>query len=502
MPFIHLFGQAVLVPASGCFDAIPNSIMYRHTKIVFTVGPASESEAMLRDLIGAGGNVCRINMAHATHPWCRVLVEKVRAISAELDQPVSLMMDIKGPEVRTGPLDEPIQLVRGDLLAIRAEGVVGEEASRSDERIISTNYPGLVDDIGVGGKLLIDNGMIQLEVLERDGATLHCRSLNEGTLGSRRHINLPGITTSLPSFTQKDRKDATLGIELGMDYFAMSFVRQADDIDLMRRFLSEHNHKARIIAKIEDQSAIENLEEIIRASDGLMVARGDLGIEVPFERLPIIQRRAVNLCLEIGRPVIIATHLLESMVSSPVPTRAEITDVANGVNERADCLMLSAETTIGKHPVRCVEILDRTIRSIEGSIGSEHNDGLTLKSSKAKILRSAVVLAEDLGGAGIIVFTRNGYLARVLSLLRPLRSPIYAFTDERDVFSQMGLLWGVTPIFMSLSEEGERVIDEAFCLLRSRGAVEPADQLVVITNVLLKGEILDTVQLRSVPVSD
>ncbi|MDA7511356.1 pyruvate kinase [bacterium] len=471
---------------------------YRHTKIIFTVGPASESEEMLRQLIVAGGNVCRINMAHATHPWCRELVGRVREISLELDQPVALMMDIKGPEVRTGPLSEPIKLRRGDLLAVRAEGTEPEGADRPGERVLSTNYPGLVNDIGVGDRLLIDNGMIELEVLERDGASLHCRALNEGILGSRRHINLPGITTSLPSFTQKDREDATLGIELGVHYYAMSFVRQADDIDLLRRFLSENDNGARIIAKIEDQSAIENLKEIIQAADGLMVARGDLGIEVPFERLPIIQRQAVNLCLEMGCPVIIATHLLESMISSPVPTRAEITDVANGVSERADCLMLSGETTIGKHPVRCVEILDRTIQSIEGSIESEHNDGLMLKTSKAKILRSAVVLAEDLGGAGIIVFTRNGYLARILSLLRPLRSPIYAFTDEKVVFHQMSLLWGVTPVFMSLNHDPEIVIEEAFSLLLSREAVVAGDQLVVISNVLLKEEILDTVQLRTV----
>jgi pyruvate kinase len=471
---------------------------YRHTKIIFTVGPASESEEMLRQLIVAGGNVCRINMAHATHPWCRELVGRVRGLSLELDQPVALMMDIKGPEVRTGPLSEPIKLKRGDLLAVRAEGTESEGSDRVGEYVISTNYPGLVDDVEVGGRLLIDNGMLELEVLERDGVSLHCRALNEGILGSRRHINLPGITTSLPAFTQKDRNDAALGVELGVDYFAMSFVRQADDIDFLRRFLSESDNGARIIAKIEDQSAIENLEEIIQAADGLMVARGDLGIEVPFEKLPIIQRQAVNLCLEMGRPVIIATHLLESMISSPVPTRAEITDVANGVSERADCLMLSGETTIGKHPVRCVEILDRTIRSIEGSLDCEHNDGLILKTSKAKILRSAVVLAEDLGGVGILVFTRNGYLARVLSLLRPLRSPIYAFTDEKDVFHQMSLLWGVTPLFMSLNHDSERVIEEAFSLLLSRQAVEAGDQLVVISNVLLKEEILDTVQLRTV----
>ena len=471
----------------------------RHSKVIFTVGPATESEESLRQVLTAGGNVCRLNMAHASHDWCRTIVSRVRAVSAELKCSVAVMMDIKGPEVRTGPLEEPIDLREGDRVVLCPEGGDGEATDPDSGHRVTTNYPGLADDVSPGGVLLIDGGMIQLKIQERKGDCLHCEVLIEGKLGSRRHINLPGITTRLPSLTQKDRRDSKLGIELGVDYFAMSFVRQADDIDLMRRFLSDSGFEARIIAKIEDQSAIENLEEIIQASDGLMVARGDLGVEVPFEKLPIIQRRAVQLCLKIGRPVIIATHLLESMVKSPFPTRAEITDVANGVIERADCLMLSAETTIGEYPIRCLEILDRTIRSIEESLDHAHNDGLHLKSSKAKILRSAVVLAEDLGGAGIVVFTRNGYLARVLSLLRPLRSPVYAFTDDRRIYQEMALLWGVIPIFMKLRDDPEVVIDHAFTTLLQEERVAPGDGLVVITNVLHEGQVLDTVQLRTIP---
>lgn len=475
---------------------------YRHTKIIFTVGPATESEASLRAVIEAGGNVCRLNMAHAGHDWCREVVNRVRKLGKELCQPIAVMMDIKGPEVRTGPVDEPFELKKGDRLTISAAAEEVGVAVGSGAYRISTNYPGLVEDVQVGSELLVDNGMLRFEVEACEGSELLCRALDSGTLGSRRHINLPGTTTRLPSMTQKDRFDARCGIDLGVDYFALSFVRQADDIDLMRRFLSDEGSEAQIVAKIEDQSAIENLEEIVKAADGLMVARGDLGIEVPFERLPLIQRRAVNLCLSMGRPVIIATHLLESMVSSPVPTRAEITDVANAVSERADCVMLSAETTIGKFPIRCLEILRRTIDSIEASLDSAHNDELILKTSKAKILRSAVVLAEDLEGAGIVVFTRNGYLARILSHLRPLRSPIYAFTDEPTVYQQMAMLWGVSPIFMPLNDDSEEVIDHAFTALLQRSWVNPGDQLVVITNVLTRDQILDTIQLRSVPKSD
>ena len=454
---------------------------------------------MLRQLIQAGGNVCRLNMAHASHEWCRTIAARVRGLSEELRLPVALMMDIKGPEVRTGALEEPISLDVGDLVVIGPSQALAEEVRQDGEHVMTTNYPGLAKDVVTGGTLLVDNGMIQMEILEIERDCVHCRVNNRGVLGSRRHINLPGVTTRLPAITQKDREDVAVGMALDVDYFAMSFVRQADDVDLLRRYLSENNCDARIIAKIEDQSAIENLEEIIQAADCLMVARGDLGIEVPFEKLPIIQRRAVNLCLKMGRSVIIATHLLESMIKSPVPTRAEITDVANSVIEQADCLMLSGETTVGKHPVRCVNILDRTIRSIEESLSGEHNDCLELKTSKAKILRSAVVLAEDLGGAGIVVFTRNGYLARTLSLLRPLRSPIYAFTDQPIVYHQMSMLWGVSPLFIPLDHDSEAVITEAFSTLIKRKSAKPGDSLVVISNVLLKGEILDTVQLRQIP---
>ena len=486
--------QAVLTGRKG----VPMKSMFRHTKIIFTVGPATESTEQLRLILEAGGNVCRLNMAHASHEWCRNLVKRLRCVSGELNQPVALMMDIKGPEVRTGPLDSPITLEPGAEVIVCPEAQAPGYRAQSDRIVVSTNYPGLAGDMMPGMTLLIDNGLIQMTVEKREGSVLHCRVLSRGVLGSRRHINLPGITTRLPSMTEKDCIDTQFGIELGVEYFAMSFVRQADDVDLMRRFLSDRGSSSRIIAKIEDQSAIANLEEIIKASDGLMVARGDLGIEMPFERLPIIQRRAVNLCLMVGRPVIIATHLLESMVSSPIPTRAEITDVANGVNEGADCLMLSGETTVGAYPVKSVEIMARTIESIEGNIEVAHNEQLHLKSAKSKILRSAVVLAEDLGGAGIVVFTRNGYLARVLSLLRPIRSPVYAFTDEETVYHQMALLWGVEPIFMPLKTEPESVLDEAFSVLLLRKNVSVGEQLVVIMNVLLEGEVLDTVQLRTV----
>ena len=267
--------------------------------------------------------------------------------------------------------------------------------------------------------MLVDNGLIRLEVLEKRDAHIRCRVLTAGQLTSRRHINLPGVNVNLPSFTEKDRADTLVGLEEGLDYVALSFVRSAADIENLREFLRSRNSSARIVAKIEDQSAITNLEEIVRACDGLMVARGDLGIECPFEELPIIQRRAVRACLDHGRTVIIATHMLESMIHQPIPTRAEITDVANAVDERADCVMLSGETTVGRHPVECVQVLDKIARRIEEEEPDDVLDPVSLGGDKVKLLHSAVVLANELPGSLLLTFTRQGFMAQGLAAMRP-----------------------------------------------------------------------------------
>jgi pyruvate kinase len=260
--------------------------------------------------------------------------------------------------------------------------------------------------------VLVDNGLIRLEVLEKKDAHIRCRVLTSGQLTSRRHINLPGVNVHLPAFTEKDRADTIVGLEEGIDLVALSFVRSATDIENLREFLRSRDSRARIIAKIEDQSAITNLDEIVQACDGLMVARGDLGIECPFEELPIIQRRAVRACLHHGRAVIIATHMLESMIQQPMPTRAEITDVANAVDERADCVMLSGETTVGRHPVECVQVLDKIARRTEQEEPDDVLDPVSLGGDKVKLLHSAVVMANELPGSLLLTFTRQGFMAQ------------------------------------------------------------------------------------------
>ena len=314
----------------------PSSSLFRRTKIIFTIGPATESEAMLEKLILGGADIVRLNMAHAKHEWTRTVIRRIRTVSARLGREVAIMMDIKGPEIRTGDVAAPIELRPGEIFDFTVKP--GADRENAEEiRSVDVNYQDLVNDIALGDTVLVDNGLIRLEVLHKDHAHIRCRVLIPGELKSKRHINLPGVKVNLPSFTEKDRADSLVGLEEGIDFLALSFVRDAADITLLRDFLAEKKSLVRIIAKIEDQSAINNLDEIVHATDSVMVARGDLGIECPFEELPVIQRRAVQTCIAQGKPVIIATHMLESMITQPVPTRAEITDVANAVYEQAAC---------------------------------------------------------------------------------------------------------------------------------------------------------------------
>ncbi|MFY9925296.1 MAG: pyruvate kinase [Opitutaceae bacterium] len=467
---------------------------YRLTKVIFTLGPASADEAMLEKLITAGVDVCRLNMAHADHAWTRSMIQRVRDVCRRTGREIALMMDVKGPEIRTGDLPEPIDLEAGqpiDLLPEPGRALKGVPA-------VSVNYPGLGKDVAVGTTILVDSGIIRLEVLETSGSRVRCRVVVPAQLKSRRHINLPGVRVRLPALTPKDRADIAVGIEEQVDFFALSFVREADDIDILRRMLSDMKCDSRIIAKIEDQSGLSNLDEIIVASDGIMVARGDLGIEVPMEDLPLIQRRAIDACIRLRKPVIVATHLLESMISSPVPTRAEVSDIAGAVWSTADAIMLSGETTTGLYPLECVQFMKKVASRIEGSAAKGYNVGLPLKTHKDRLLRSSVLLASEIGEAGIVVFTRNGSLPQTLSALRAWRCPIYAFTDDPRVFRRMLLLWGVEPFLMGFSQEPEQTIRDAFAYLVRRAWVAQGDWLVVVTNVLAGQQVVDSIQMRPV----
>lgn len=469
----------------------------RRTKIIVTLGPATEGEAMLERLIAAGVDIIRLNMAHAKHDWTRAVIRRIRDLSTRVGREVAILMDIKGPEIRTGDLAAPIELKPGEIFDFTVKPGAGRE-NAEEIRSVDVNYQDLVNDIQVGDTVLVDNGLIRLEVLAKDAAHIRCRVLIPGQLTSRRHINLPGVKVNLPSFTEKDRADALVGLEEGIDFLALSFVREAADIIRLRDFLDERKSKVGIIAKIEDQSAITNLDEIVRACDGLMIARGDLGIECPFEELPVIQRRAVRACLAQGRPVIVATHMLESMISQPVPTRAEITDAANAVYELADCVMLSGETTVGKYPLECVQILDKIARRIEAESQDEDPQALAGHSERLRVLHSAVVLANSLPGSKLLTFTRYGTMVRGLAALRPACAPILAFTPALSLHRQMRLLRAVEPYLMPFASEPDITIENAISYLRRAGRVAPGDKLIVATDILSQDRLVESVQLRTV----
>lgn len=473
---------------------------FRRTKIIFTLGPATESEAMLEQLLLAGADIVRLNMAHAKHDWTRTVIRRIRAVSKRIGREVAIMMDIKGPEIRTGDVSAPIELKAGEIFdfTVRPGMDAGQGGGAEEVRSVGVNYQDLAKDISVGDTVLVDNGLLRLEVLEKNDARIRCRVLIPGELKSRRHINLPGVKVNLPSFTEKDRADSVVGLEEGIDFLALSFVREAKDIELLRAFLHEKKSKVRIIAKIEDQSAIENLNQIVAACDGLMVARGDLGIECPFEELPVIQRRAVRACIAHGRPVIVATHMLESMISQPVPTRAEITDVANAVYELADCVMLSGETTIGKYPLECVKMLDSISRRIERETGDEWRPDAVFTGERMKVLKSAIVLANELPNSKLVTFTRHGFMAQGLALLRPAHSPILAFTPSMEVFRQLRLLRSVEPHHMPLASDPNDTIEHAIAMLQRIGRIAPGDKLIIATDILASDRLIDSVQLRTV----
>ena len=466
----------------------------RKTKIIATLGPATDSPEMLGQLIDTGVNVFRLNMSHAPHDWVHRVVGDIRAAAKERNSSVGIMMDTQGPAIRTGDLPAALDLKPGQKFTLTVRGERSEE-----QRSVDVNYENFVKDINVDDVVLLDNGAIQMKVLAKEGNKVECEVLTEGTLGSRRHINLPGVKVSLPALTSKDLGDVEIGLQAGVDYIALSFVREAKDIQQLKAVIARGQHRPLIIAKIEDQQAIKNLSEIVTEADAIMVARGDLGIELPYEELPIIQRKIVKICLRVGKPVIVATHMLESMIESPMPTRAEVTDVANAVFEQTDAIMLSGETTVGKYPVKCVEVFDRIAQRIERSGGANFYEQAELTSPRQKMVKSAVVMANELKADAIVVFTIRGNMARHAGWMRPRHSKIYAVCENWTVANALALNWGVTPVVAPFNHaDPEKTIDPALQSLIAKGLLQKGNTVVIISSITVGEQIVDAVQMRVV----
>lgn len=464
----------------------------RKTKIICTLGPATEKTETLRQLIEHGADIFRLNMSHAEADWVRDIVPRIRKLANEAKRPIGVLLDTQGPAIRTGDLKTELHLQIGDIVEFTVHG-----AKKQERYSVDVNYDGLTNDVSVGNTILVDNGILRFLVLEKRADRVRCKAMTAGTLGSRRHINLPGVRVNLPPMTKKDMADVALGAEVGVDLVALSFVREKEDLDELRGVLAKHHSKALVMAKIEDQQAVHSIDAIIKASDAIMVARGDLGIEVPIEELPLIQRRIVKICIRLGKPVAVATHMLESMIKNPLPTRAEITDVANAVFEQADAVMLSGETTVGLYPVECVMLLNRVATRIERSGGAGYAKSAILEDARQKTVASAVVLANSLHRAKIVVFTRHGTMARNVSNLRPEKAPIFAFTPSEEVRRQLSICWGSYPAIIEFSDDPNTTIERAEKFLAENKLINAGDQLVIITDLQAREERIDSVQLRT-----
>lgn len=452
----------------------------KKTKIVATIGPASESEEILKQLFLNGLNVCRLNFSHGSHDEHKIRIDTIKKVREELGLPIAIMLDTKGPEIRLGNFkDGTIELEQGSTFTLTNRDILG------DESIVNMSYEGLANDVQKGSIILIDDGLVELEVIEViDGTDIRCKALNSGTLKNHKGVNVPNVEINLPAITEKDISDILFGIENGIDFIAASFIRRGEDVTEIRRILEENNGQhIDIISKIENQQGVDNLDEIIAFSDGIMVARGDLGVEIEAETMPIVQKDMIKKCNIAAKPVITATQMLDSMMRNPRPTRAEVTDVANAILDGTSAIMLSGETAAGKYPVESVRTMYKIAVTTENSLN--YSDLLKSKSYKSEITttnaigRSTCYTAQDLEAAAIITATSSGATSRAISKFRP-KSPIIAVTTTEEVKRKLALEWGVYPVLAPESKTTDEVISNSVEASISSGYVKEGD-LVVIT---------------------
>ena len=411
---------------------------FTRTKIICTIGPSSSNISTLRKLHKSGMNVARINMSHATHESAKGIIDSINKINTSNAGSISrigILLDTQGPEIRTGDTSLPIELEVGDKVTLTVRDETDVETSS-----IKVNYKGLIESVSVGSQITVDNGLINFKVLSKESETLVCKVIHGGKIGSKRHVNLPGVRINMPSITPKDIEDIEFGIKHNVDFIAASFVRSSKDLNLLEDILKKKNSQAKIIAKIENQEGLDNIEDICKSAWGIMVARGDLGIETSLTNLPNIQRKIMFSCAVHGKRSIVATHLLESMINNPTPTRAEVTDIANAIYEGADALMLSGETSVGKYPIECVSFLKSLSIKTEKfkTLGYESN--LITNSDWESIAMTAKNLSESINADGIIAITRTGATANYISNAKPNGLPIFTFTNNLTTLNQLSLV--------------------------------------------------------------
>jgi pyruvate kinase len=446
------------------------------TKIVCTLGPSTADEDAIRGLIEAGMNVARVNFSHGTHDEHAQTIALVRRLAGEAGKPIAILGDLQGPRIRIGDLPKSIYLKVGEDLTLVHEG-------RERPGEIPVTYDQLANDVRVGDRILINDGLIELVALEVKDGRVNARVLNGGELKSHKGLNLPGIQVSAPSITEKDTADIRFAVDQEVDYLALSFVRRAEDLEGLKAMIPKW---LLVVAKIEKDVALQNIEAIIRATDAVMVARGDLGVELPFEAVPGAQKRIIRLANKFGRPVITATQMLESMIEHPRPTRAEASDVANAIMDGTDAVMLSAETAAGAYPRLAVEAMTRIIKEIEihppslPFAGAEQGDGVV--TTEVAIAAATVAAVGMLGAPLVVVFTKSGFSARVVSSKRP-PVPILALTDEARTYRQLALVWGVVPELVPHCADYDEMMDRAKGAVVNRELASGGDRIIVTAGV-------------------
>lgn len=453
--------------------------MMKKTKIVATIGPASDSGEMLKKLIAQGMNVCRLNFSHGNHEEHQKRIDTIKKVREEMKAPVAIMLDTKGPEIRLGSFkDGTVEISQGQEFTLTTREVEG------DSTIVKVSYKEMPLDVKIGGIILIDDGLVEFKIIETTETEIKMIALNEGTLKNNKGVNVPNVSINLPALTEKDISDILFGIKNEVDFIAASFVRKASDVNDIRRILEENGGlDIDIISKIENQQGLDNIDEILNVSDGIMVARGDLGVEVPTEEIPLIQKALIRKCNLVGKPVITATQMLDSMIRNPRPTRAEVTDVANAIMDGSSAVMLSGETAAGKYPFEAVRTMYNICIITEDSL--DYKEILKLRSAASEITttnaisKATVNTAQDLGAKAIITATSSGYTSKAVSKFRP-KAPIIAVTTKSNVVRKLALEWGVYPILAPVSTSTDEVLDNSIHASIEAGFVSEGD-LVVIT---------------------
>ena len=474
--------------------------MINKTKIIATIGPSSNSKSILQKMISSGMNIARLNFSHGSYKEHQKIIDKIRSLSIEMKKPIAIILDLQGPKIRTGILKDgkPVLLKKNGTIRITSRDVTGTD------QLISSTYKKLSADVKKGDKILIDDGLIELRVLSTGRDTVTCKIINGGNLKEHKGINLPGVKVSVPSLTEKDREDIDFGVKAGVDFFALSFVRSAHDIKHIKTIIKKHGSDIPVIAKIEKPEAVDHIDEILEVADGVMVARGDLGVEIKNEKVPTIQKLIIRKAMQANKSVITATQMLETMIYNPVPTRAETSDVANAIFDGTDAIMLSGETTVGKYPVNAVRMMAKIRAEAESSPFMKYNIQYDMDSEDIvthAVAQSSVNIIHEVGAKAIAAFSVSGKTPIRISRRRPSK-PIYAFTFTQEIYNRLSLVWGVTPLFIDPIDDAKSLIEAGENVLIDKRLVKKNDIIVIVTGLALKSGSTNLIKIHKVGYED